>query len=151
MTTTIFPPASLASMTRCASWISSKPNTGLRQPDGDPAPQVARIRIERLTRSSCHGAAAAQYSLTAVVVQLAPGARVPSHHHAGFVFAYVLSGTVRSQLNDGPAVDYRIGQSWVEPPGTHHSLTANPSEIDTASLLAVFVASSGAKLTTIGP
>jgi hypothetical protein len=26
-TTTIFPPASLASMTRCASWISSKPNT----------------------------------------------------------------------------------------------------------------------------
>ena len=40
-------------------------------------------------------------SLTAVVVQLAPGARVPSHHHAGFVFAYALSGTVRSQLNDG--------------------------------------------------
>ncbi len=27
MTTTIFPPASLASMTRCASWISSKRNT----------------------------------------------------------------------------------------------------------------------------
>ena len=49
------------------------------------------------------------YSLTAVVVQLAPGACVPSHHHAGFVFACVLSGTVRSQLNDGPAVDYRIG------------------------------------------
>ena len=40
-------------------------------------------------------------SLTAVVVQLAPGARVLSHHHAGFVFAYALSGTVRSQLNDG--------------------------------------------------
>jgi hypothetical protein len=48
-------------------------------------------------------------SLTAVVVQLAPGARVPSHHHAGFDFAYVLSGTVRSQLNDGPTVDYRTG------------------------------------------
>lgn len=90
-------------------------------------------------------------SVTAVVVQLAPGARVPSHHHAGFVFAHVLSGTVRSQLNDGPAVDYRMGQSWVEPPGTQHSLTANPIETDSASLLAIFVASSGAKLTTIGP
>jgi len=90
-------------------------------------------------------------SLTAVVVQLAPGAHVPSHHHAGFVFAYVLSGTVRSQLNDGPTVDYRTGQSWVEPPGTQHSLTANPSETDSASLLAVFVASSRAKLTTTGP
>jgi quercetin dioxygenase-like cupin family protein len=63
----------------------------------------------------------------------------------------VLSGSVRSQLNDGPAVDYRKGQSWVEPPGTQHSLTANPSETDSASLLAIFVASGGAKLTTIGP
>jgi quercetin dioxygenase-like cupin family protein len=86
-----------------------------------------------------------------VVVQLPPSARVPSHHHAGFVFAYVLSGTVRSQLNVGPTVDYRMGQSWEEPPGTQHSLTANPSGTDSASLLTVFVASRGAKLTTIGP
>jgi hypothetical protein len=43
------------------------------------------------------------------------------------------------------------GQSWVEPPGTQNSLTANPSETDSASLLAVFVASSRAKLATTGP
>lgn len=89
-------------------------------------------------------------SLTAVVVQLPPGARVPAHHHAGFVFAYVLAGTVRSQLNGGAATDYGVGQSWVEPPGTEHTLTANPSVTDPARLLAVFIAPTGAELTTVG-
>jgi len=87
-------------------------------------------------------------SLTAMVVQLAPGAVVPAHHHAGFVFAYVLSGTIRSQLNGGAAIDYAAGQGWTEPPGNKHTLTANPSKTEPASLLAVFVAPTGAELTT---
>jgi quercetin dioxygenase-like cupin family protein len=73
---------------------------------------------------------------------------VPKHHHAGYVFAYVLSGTVRSQLNGGKIKDYKTGQSWVEPPGTEHTLTENPSATRPASLLAVFVAPDGATLTT---
>lgn len=85
-------------------------------------------------------------SFTAVRVDLAPGALSPSHRHPGFVFAYVLSGTVRSQLGNGPAVDYHAGQSWVEPPGTLHTLTQNPSAAEAASLLAVWVAPDGAKL-----
>jgi quercetin dioxygenase-like cupin family protein len=87
-------------------------------------------------------------SLTAVVVNLAPGASAPAHHHAGFVLAYVLSGTVRSALNKGEPKDFHAGQSWVEPPGTEHTLTANPSPSEPASLLAVFVAPTGANLTT---
>lgn len=86
------------------------------------------------------------HSLTAMVVDFAPGGRSPPHRHPGFVFAYVLSGTIRSQLGDGPAVDYRAGQSWVEPPGTLHSLTQNPSPIEAASLLAVWVNEDGAEL-----
>ncbi len=86
--------------------------------------------------------------LTAVVVELAPGAKSPKHHHAGFVFAYVLSGTVRSQLNGGQVVAYTAGQSWVEPPGTEHTLAENPSTSVPASLLAIFVAPDGAQLTT---
>ena len=87
-------------------------------------------------------------SLTAVVVKLAPGAAVASHHHAGIVFAYVLEGSVRSQLNGGDVIEYRAGQSWVEPPGSEHTLTLNPSRILPASLLAVFIAPTGAPLTT---
>lgn len=85
-------------------------------------------------------------SLTAVRVDLAPGGLSPPHRHPGFVFAYVLSGTVRSRLGDGPAVDYHAGESWVEPPGTLHTLTQNPSASEPASLLAVWVAPDGAEL-----
>ncbi len=86
--------------------------------------------------------------LTAVVVQFAPGAKSSKHHHAGFVFAYVLSGTVQSQLNGGQVVTYTAGQSWTEPPGTEHTSIENPSKSVPASLLAVFVAPEGAQFTT---
>ena len=90
------------------------------------------------------------HSLTAVLVELAPGLTVPSHTHAGFVFVYVLEGTARSQLNHGETVEYVAGQSWVEPPGTIHSLALNPSMTETTKLLAVFVAMDGAELTHVG-
>ena len=87
--------------------------------------------------------------LTAVEVVLAPGAKVASHHHAGTVFAYVLAGTVRSQLNGGEIVEYHPGQSWIEPSGTRHTLTANPSGSVPARFLATFVAPPGARLTSM--
>jgi quercetin dioxygenase-like cupin family protein len=87
-------------------------------------------------------------SLTAVVAAFAPGAKAASHRHAGIVFAYVLEGTVRSQLKGGDVIEYRAGQSWVEPPGATHTLTENPSRTMPARLLAVFVAPTGARLTT---
>lgn len=90
------------------------------------------------------------HDLTAVAVELAPGTTVPSHKHAGFVFIYVLEGTVRSQLDSAEAVEYTTGESWMEPPGTVHTLTQNPSATDKAKILAVFVAKEGAKLTTMG-
>jgi quercetin dioxygenase-like cupin family protein len=90
------------------------------------------------------------HTLTAITVELAPGAASPSHHHAGFVFAYVLSGEIRSQLNDGPVKTYRAGESFVEPPSTIHTFSENPSPSEPARLLVVFVAKDGAKLTTFG-
>lgn len=90
------------------------------------------------------------HNLTAVTVELAPGVTIPPHQHAGFVFVYVLEGTVRSQLDRAPAVEYRTGESWMEPPGTVHALTQNPSATDKAKILAVFVAKEGAELTTMG-
>ena len=88
------------------------------------------------------------HSLTAVEVDLAPGAKAAKHHHAGIVFAYVLEGNVRSQLNGGEVIGYQAGQYWVEPPGAEHTLTQNPSRTKPARLLAVLVASTGAELTT---
>ncbi len=77
------------------------------------------------------------HELTAVTVELAPGITVPSHTHAGFVFVYVLEGTVRSQLDRAPAVEFRSGESWMEPPGTVHTQIQNPSSTEKAKILAV--------------
>jgi quercetin dioxygenase-like cupin family protein len=89
------------------------------------------------------------HKLTAVKVRIAPGLGSPSHRHAGFVFVYVLEGTVESQLNNGKIITYKTGESWVEPPGTLHSHAKNPSKTDSALILAVFIAEDGAQLTTM--
>ncbi len=90
-------------------------------------------------------------SLTAVVVTYGPGGTTPKHHHAGSVFAYVLSGAIRSQVSEqGPAKVYRAGEVFFEPPGSEHLVSENASSTEPASLLAVFVADTGAQLTSFG-
>src|SRR4051794_21681126 len=87
-------------------------------------------------------------TLSAVLVNYAPGGRSGSHHHAGSVFAFVLSGAIRSENSaTGPAKVYKAGESFFEPPGSTHSISENASATEPASLLAVFVADDDAKLT----
>ena len=87
-------------------------------------------------------------SLTAVVVKYAPGGSSPRHRHAGSVFAYVLSGAIRSENSaTGPARVYQAGEGFFEPSGSEHVVSANASTTEPASLLAVFVADDGAQLT----
>lgn len=89
--------------------------------------------------------------LTAIVVTYPPGGTTPVHHHAGSVFAYVLSGAVRSQVSgQGPAKVYTAGESFFEPPGSTHLVSANASKTEPAKFLVVFIADKGAKLTTMG-
>jgi quercetin dioxygenase-like cupin family protein len=88
--------------------------------------------------------------LTAVVVTYAPSGRSARHHHAGSVWAYVLSGAIRSQNSaTGPAKVYRAGESFFEPPGSEHLVSENASSTESASLLAVHIADDGAVLTAI--
>lgn len=70
----------------------------------------------------------------------APGTAVPRHRHSGFLFVYVLAGTVRSQLGDGRLMKYSAGQSWVEPPGAEQTSIDNPDPAQSAHLLVIFIA-----------
>jgi quercetin dioxygenase-like cupin family protein len=86
-------------------------------------------------------------TFTSVIVAFPPGGRAAPHRHGqAFVFAYVLEGSVRSQLNNEPAGTYATGQSWSEPPGAHHSVTENVSTTLPAKLLVVFISDKGAPL-----
>ena len=87
-------------------------------------------------------------TMTAVEVTFPPGAQSPPHHHAGAVMVYVLEGAVRSRLDDGPETIYRAGETFLEPPGTHHMGSGSASATERARILAVFVADDGATLTT---
>jgi quercetin dioxygenase-like cupin family protein len=90
-------------------------------------------------------------TLTAVAVDYAPGGTSKPHHHAGVVFAYVVSGEIRSQVDEGEARVYKAGESFFEGPGAHHVVSENASRSKPAKLLAVFVADDGADLTTFDP
>jgi quercetin dioxygenase-like cupin family protein len=89
-------------------------------------------------------------SLTAVVVDYAPGAASPPHKHAGsaFIYAYVVSGAIESQVDDGPKRVYHAGESFFEEPGAIHRISRNASKTRPAKLLAVFVADSDEKTLT---
>jgi quercetin dioxygenase-like cupin family protein len=90
-------------------------------------------------------------SLVAVVVDYPPGAASVPHTHAksAFIYAYVVSGSIESKVNDGPTRIYKAGESWSETPGATHSISRNASTTEPAKLLAVFVVDTGDKeLTT---
>ena len=90
--------------------------------------------------------------LHAVVVTYAPGGRSLGHHHPGSVFAYVLSGAIRSENSaTGPARVYRAGEAFFEPASSRHLVSENASQTESASLLAVLIAPDGAVLTTDEP
>jgi quercetin dioxygenase-like cupin family protein len=83
-------------------------------------------------------------SMVAVVVTYPPGGKSAAHHHApsAFIYAYVLSGAIRSQVSDETAKVYRAGEGFYEVPGSYHRVSENASDKDPASLLAVFVVDS---------
>jgi quercetin dioxygenase-like cupin family protein len=87
-------------------------------------------------------------TLTGVHVTYAPGGKSSAHFHAGSVYAYVLSGRIRSENSvTGPARVYSAGEGFFEPPGSEHKISENASDTEPASLLAIFVADDGAQLT----
>jgi quercetin dioxygenase-like cupin family protein len=90
--------------------------------------------------------------MTVVTVNYAPGETSGPHHHAasGFLYARVLKGQVRSQVEgqEATAKVYGEGEGWTEGPNAHHLVSENASATEPASLLVVFVADDGATLTT---
>src|SRR6478736_230704 len=80
-------------------------------------------------------------SVKGVLVEYGPGGFSPGHMHprSAFIYATVLEGAIRSQVNDGPVTTYKAGESFSELPGDRHNVSANASETEPAKLLAVFV------------
>jgi quercetin dioxygenase-like cupin family protein len=120
----------LAAMLAAVAWPSLMPTEAASQERQTIAPAFREL-IPNIPGKS----------LVAIVVSYPPGGASPAHYHppSSFVVGYVLSGSIRSQVNHGKAQVFRAGEHWTEPPGAYHPVSENASATEPASLLAIFV------------
>ena len=103
--------------------------------------------VSPLVQQTLPGLSGKQF--TAAVVAFPPSARAAPHRHgSAFLYAYVLEGSVRSQLEGEPVRTFHVGEGWTELPGAHHLLTENASDMAPARLLVTFVSNEGESLKT---
>jgi quercetin dioxygenase-like cupin family protein len=79
-----------------------------------------------------------------IEVNYPPGTGSPAHLHANGVMAFVVAGTIISQLGEGPERTFHAGEAWWEPTGTIHRVSRNASATAPATLLAIYIAPAGA-------
>jgi quercetin dioxygenase-like cupin family protein len=129
-----------------ASWVQWVRKPGISRAEGATAPAAGGAG-DACFRETVTGVADEPITnlpgkrLVSRVVEYPPGGGTAPHRHArsAFIYAYVLSGEIRSQVDDGPARVYRPGEAWFESPGAHHRVSANASDTEPARLLAVFI------------
>ena len=91
------------------------------------------------------------WEVTVTPVDYPPGRVGQTHHHAGFVLAYVLEGEIVTKISGQEERTYRVGEMFFEPPGSTHEVSNNASATQPAKLLAMIFAKKGVQLTTPGP
>jgi quercetin dioxygenase-like cupin family protein len=91
------------------------------------------------------------WQVTVSHVPYPPGRVGQTHHHAGFVLAYVLEGSVVTKISGQPERTYKTGEMFYEAPGATHEVSKNASSTEPAKLLALIFAKKGATLTMPGP
>ena len=77
-------------------------------------------------------------------VVLSPGEIVPTHRHNADVFAYVLEGSIITQLLGGKPRTVHAGEVFYESPTDVHVDSRNASTTQPATLLVFFVKKAGA-------
>jgi quercetin dioxygenase-like cupin family protein len=83
-----------------------------------------------------------------ITLDIPPGAGSPPHRHPGHhVFGYVLEGTYKIKVDQGPETVLTKGQTFHEAPGQLHAVSANASQTEPAKVLAFIVAESGKPIT----
>jgi len=76
-----------------------------------------------------------QPNMSLSILNLNPGLTVPSHSHAGAVFAYVLQGDIENQIDPDPPNVYHPGGFFHERPLQVHRLLRSLSQTEPAKIL----------------
>jgi quercetin dioxygenase-like cupin family protein len=81
-----------------------------------------------------------------IEVDYKPGQSSIAHKHEGTAMAYVISGSIISQVKGEKAITYKAGQYWYEPAGSEHLVSKNASATKPAKLLVFMVLSPDEKV-----
>jgi quercetin dioxygenase-like cupin family protein len=88
------------------------------------------------------------HEVTMITLDIPPGVGSPSHRHPGHhTFGYVLEGTYKIKLDNGPETVLTKGQTFYEAPGQLHAVSRNGSDIEPARVLVVMLAEAGKPVT----
>jgi quercetin dioxygenase-like cupin family protein len=89
------------------------------------------------------------HEVTMITLDIPPGGGSAPHRHPGHhTFGYVLDGTYKIKLDNGPEKTLTKGQTFYETPGQLHAVSRNGSDTEPAKVLVVMLAESG-KPTTV--
>jgi quercetin dioxygenase-like cupin family protein len=106
-----------------------------------PATKVTTLMKEVLAEFPGH-------EVIVITLDIPPGAVSPPHRHPGHhVFGYVLEGSYRIKLDQGPETMLSKGQTFHEAPGQLHAVSGNASQTEPAKVLAFMIAASGKPIT----
>lgn len=83
-----------------------------------------------------------------VEVEIAPGPGSAPHRHSGFVLGYVLDGEFRFGTDGQTPQTLKRGETFYEPPGAVHSISASAHPTKSARILAIIIGEKGKELTT---
>ena len=85
-----------------------------------------------------------------VLAEIAPGATTGKHRHAGQEIAYILEGSLSMTMEGKPAVTFKPGEAFQQPPQHVHE-GQNASATAPVKILAFYIADKGQPLTTAVP
>jgi len=88
------------------------------------------------------------HEVTMITLDIPPGGGSLPHRHPGHhTFGYVLEGTYKIKLDNGPETSLIKGQTFYEAPGQLHAVSRNGSDTEPAKVLVVMLAESGKPVT----
>ena len=129
--------AFLGSLCGCSTTANRPAQLGTH---GDASPhhddQVTPVLIQDIQGPVGH-------EVRVATVEYPPLGSTTAHRHPGAIFAYVLSGEVEIQLDNGAIQRYHAGQAWYEHAGQLHSISRNPSTTERAKFVVFFLTEPG--------
>jgi len=107
----------------------------------DPTPAAVR----QLMTKDLVGTAGKEVLMSTVTYP--PGGASPPHRHDAQVFVYVLEGELNMQVQGGPKVTLKPGDTFYESPSDVHAVSANASQTAPAKFLVLIIKDKGSPTT----